>query len=171
MNKEKDVEKETLVVNGEEVILDPSRLHFSEQTLSDYLKREAGWYDNLGAYLARAERELQSAEAYFDSVYSLKFFEFKEQGGSDKTVDARANLDKDVQDAWKGRQAAKYAVARLKNHLRAWDKNHENAQSMGHTLRREANRIGNDIHGGSSNYDAYGDIDEIVEHLDPSGIE
>ena len=32
---------------------------------------------------------------------------------------------------------ARYVVNRLKNHLKAWDKNHDNAQSMGHMLRKQ----------------------------------
>lgn len=165
------IQKELLVVGDDEVLLDPNNLKFSEATLSEYLKKEGGWYDNFGAYLAKSERELQEAESYYDSLYNLKFFEFKEEGGSDKMAEARAKIDRDVQKAAKAKTNAKYTVSRLKYHLRAWDKNHDNAQSMGHTLRREMDRLGNDIRGGNTSFGVFDDIDAIVQHLDPNGEE
>jgi hypothetical protein len=161
------LEKETLVIDGQEVILEPKNLYFSEQTLSEYLMKEGSWYDNFGAYLARAERELQIAESYYDNLYSLKFADIKEEGGSDKVVEARAKIDQDVITAAKLKTTAKYVVSRLKNHLKAWDKNHENARSLGYTRCKEMEKLGNDIR--SRSYDAYSDIDSIVQHLDPTG--
>jgi hypothetical protein len=35
-------------------------------------------------------------------------------------------------------------VQLLKQHLRSWDKNHENAQSVGHFLRKEMEKMGKD---------------------------
>jgi hypothetical protein len=168
----KMIQKELLVVGEEEVWLNPANLNFSEQTLSDYLMKEGGWYDNFGAYLAKAERELQIAEVYYENLYNLKFFQFKEEGGSDKMAEARSKIDVDVQEAGKEKQAAKYTVSRLKYHLRAWDKSHENAQSMGHTLRRSMNRLGNDIREPDSfgTYDAYSDIDRLITHIEPEDL-
>jgi hypothetical protein len=40
---------------------------------------------------------------------------------------------------------AKYIVARLKQHLRAWDKSHDNAQSMGHMLRKQMDKLNAEI--------------------------
>jgi hypothetical protein len=161
------IKKELLVVGEDDVILDPENLHFTEATLSDYLKKEGGWYDNFGAYLAKAEREFQEADSYYDNIYNLKFYEYKSEGGSDKMAEARAKIDADVQKADKQRMDAKYTVSRLKYHLRAWDKNHDNAQSMGHTLRRELTHLNNDIR--SSDYGAYDDIDGLIKHIDENG--
>lgn len=164
------LKKELLVVGEEEVSLDPNNLHFSEQTLSDYLKKEGGWYDNFGAYLAKAERELQLAETYYENLYNLKFYQFKDEGGSDKMAEARSKIDGDVQKASKDKMDAKYTVSRLKYHLRAWDKNHDNAQSMGHTLRREMSKLGNDIRDSYGTYEPYSDVEDIVTHIDPEEL-
>lgn len=173
------IKKEALDVGGEEVALDPENLRFNEVTLSDYLKREGGWYDNFGAYLARAEKILQICENEYDNRYNYKFYSYKSDGGSDKFAEARAKIDDEVQDAKKAAIEAKYLVSRLKNHLRAWDRNHDNAQSMGHTLRREMDKLNVDIRGshgyqGASDnnlYGRFGEVDDIVKSIDEAEIE
>jgi hypothetical protein len=43
---------------------------------------------------------------------------------------------------------ARYYVNRLKNHLKAWDKNHDNAQSVGHMQRKLMDKLhGDTIYG------------------------
>lgn len=168
------IQKEFLVVGSDEVLLDPNNLKFSEATLSDYLKKEGGWYDNFGAYLAKAERELQEAESHYDNLYNLKFYDIKtNEGGSDKLAEAGAKMDHDVQKAYKAKTDAKYNVSRLKYHLRAWDKNHDNAQSMGHTLRREMDRLGNDImsRNNETSFGVFDEVDAVVQHLDPDNLD
>jgi hypothetical protein len=47
----------------------------------------------------------------------------------------------------------------LRQHLRAWDKNHENAQNRGNTLRKEMERLHKDRFMDDK-------IDEIIKHVD-----
>lgn len=133
-------------VNGEEVILDSSRLAFSESTLSEYIETEAGYYDYFGAKLAQAERELQNADTIYEIVYSQKFAFYKEEDNcSDKLSEAKTKSDNDVVKAKKNVIEAKLIVRLLQQHLRSWDKNHENAQSRGHYLRKVMDKLGGEI--------------------------
>lgn len=175
------IRKEVLNVGGEEVVLDPANLKFNENTLTEYIKTEAGWYDNFGGYLARAEKLLQYCESEYDNLYNLRFYEFKDQGGSDKLAEARAKTDSDVQEARKLAIEAKHLVSRLKNHLRAWDRSHDNAQSMGHMLRKQMEQLNLDIRSayndwtpGSKDaglYSHFGGIDDICKPVDTDDLD
>jgi hypothetical protein len=165
------IKKETLDVGGEEVTVDPENMRFNEATLSEYLKKEGGWYDNFGGYLARAEKILQICENEYDARFNYKFYEYKADGGSDKFAEARAKIDSDVQDAKKAAVEAKYLVSRLKNHLRAWDRNHDNAQSLGYNLRKEMGLYNNDIRhfdgqNSDSSYHVMDEIDKVVAPIE-----
>ena len=64
---------EKLEIGTSSVVIDPTNLTFSEATLSSYIETEAGYYDNFGAYLALAEKNLQireiEHEKLFHSIY------------------------------------------------------------------------------------------------------
>lgn len=130
-----------------EVALDPENLRFDEQSLSSYIQKESGWYDNFGAYLALSERHLQNKESLHEKTYCERFIEAKEAGASDKLAEAKAKADDIVNELKNDIIEAKYVVNRLKNHLKSWDKNHDNAQSLGHTLRRQMDKLNSDIRG------------------------
>lgn len=138
---------EKLKFDSYEVEINPENLRFDEQSLSTYIQKESGWYDNFGAYLALAERHLQNKEVSHEKLYCERFVEAKENGASDKLAEAKAKADNDVNDLKSEIIEAKYVVNRLKNHLKAWDKNHDNAQSLGHTLRRQMDKLKGDIYG------------------------
>lgn len=140
--------KEKLKFDAYEVEIDPENLRFDEQSLSNYIQKESGWYDNFGAYLALSERHLQNKEVAHEKLYCERFVEAKENGASDKLAEAKAKADADVNELKSEIVEAKYVVNRLKNHLKAWDKNHDNAQSLGHTLRRQMDKLkGDTIYG------------------------
>lgn len=170
------IKKETIMVDGDRVVLDPANLRFNETTLTEYIKVEGGWYDSFGAYLAKAERDLQIKQAEYDNLFNLKFFLAKEEkGGSDKLAEAKACIDPEVKAANLEVIEAKHIVARIKNHLRAWDKNHDNAQSLGHQLRREMSMLNSDIriadsngyrHDSDSIYSKFDQVDDIVKPLE-----
>lgn len=136
-----------IVVNGEEVILDRSKLVFSEGTLSRYIEMEGGWYDYFGAKLAESEKELADKEANYEVIYSKRFTYWKDEYGcsSDKVAEAKTKADQEVVDAKSEVIEAKLNVRLLQQHLRSWDKNHENAQSRGHFLRKEMDKLNRDI--------------------------
>lgn len=146
--------QEILIVEGEKVFVNPENLKFNETTLTEYIKVEGGYYDNFGGYLARAEKVLQMAEQEAEELYQERFAFHKNKGGSDKLAEAQAESDDVVKTAKRSVIEVKYVVNRLKNHLKAWDKNHENAQSLGHMLRKEMDKLSFTIKDNA--YDAVG---------------
>jgi altronate dehydratase len=136
---------EKLEFAGFSVVIDPDNLKFDEMTLSLYIQKESGYYDNFGAYLALAERHLQQKETLYEKVSYERFVEAKECGGSDKLAEAKAKCDPTVVEFSDEVTDAKYVVNRLKQHLRAWDKNHDNAQSLGHMIRKEMDKLHSEV--------------------------
>lgn len=137
--------KEKLEFDKYLVEIDPEKLRFSEDSLSSYIQTEGGYYDHFGAYLALAERNLQNKELQAEKLFSERFDEAKEAGSSDKLAEAKAKADATVVAMREYVIEAKYIVTRLKMHLKAWDKNHDNAQSMGHMLRKQMDKLNSDI--------------------------
>jgi hypothetical protein len=166
-------ETRTIKVENEDIVLDASKLQFSEATLSEYLETEGGWMDYFGSKLADAERELarmelevEKAEDEYDRVYYKVFAAIKDgPGGSDKLVEGKAKVDSSVVDERAKvldlkilAIECKHNVRSLYQHLRAWEKNHENAQNRGNTLRKELERLHKDR--------VYDDkIDEIIKSV------
>lgn len=164
-----------VTVYGQEVTLDTNKLAFSEGTLSEYLETEGGWIDYFGAKLAEAERQLAEAdmevereEDEYERIFAKVFATIKDtEGGSDKLTEGKTKFEPTVIDARKkvlDLQAKaiefKYVVRQLHQHLRAWDKNHENAQNRGNTLRKELERL----HKDKISFDDK--MDEIIKSVD-----
>ncbi len=149
------IEKEILNIAGNEVVLDPKNLEFNETTLSNYIQKEGGYYDNFGAYLALAEKVQQLREVEYETIYNERLVEAKDQGATDKISEAKAKCDSTVVEAKNLVVEAKYRVKRLIQHLKAWDKNHDNAQSMGYMLRKEIDKLNFEIKGYGDNYKSY----------------
>lgn len=139
---------EKLGFAGYEVIINSEFLRFDEQTLGKYIQDESGYYDNFGAFLALAERNLQNKDMYHERMYSERFVEAKENGSTEKLAEAKAKADPDVLAAKQDVIEARYIVNRLKQHLKAWDKSHDNAQSMGHMLRKSMDKLNAEIMAG-----------------------
>jgi hypothetical protein len=146
MAQDAPIEKVVVVVNGSKVILDPANMKYNENTLSDYMNREYGWIDYLGKQLEYAQKELLLAEIDSESIYSKKFIEAKESGKSDNYAKAFAMASQEYIDSKKKIVDRKEAVGHLKAHLKAWDKNHENSQNRGHSLRQEMKMLNRDIY-------------------------
>lgn len=157
--------KETLTFAGHTVEIDPEFLRFDETTLNQYIQKEAGYYDNFGAYLSLAEKNLQNKEVLHEKLASERFVEAKEAGGSDKLAEAKAKADPDVVVLKEEMVEARYVVNRLKQHLRAWDKNHDNAQSLGHMQRKIMDKLHADIIGrfGLGNTPGQDGLDQAIE--------
>jgi hypothetical protein len=134
----------TIKVAGQDVVIDPRRLTFSEVTLTRYTEEEGVWYNYFGQRLADADAEWQVFSSKHDKISSEKFVQFKSEGGSDKFVEARVKSDDEVKKAKDHEMAARHKVKVLQQHLRAWDKCHENAQSRGHMLRKEIDKLNRD---------------------------
>lgn len=136
---------EKLDIGTSSVVIDPANLTFSDATLSSYIETEAGYYDNFGAFLALAEKNLQIREIEADKMYQLRYIEAKDIGGTEKYCEAKGKTDPDFITLKEKCVDAKYMVTRLKQHLRAWDKNHDNAQSLGHMLRKTMDKLNSAI--------------------------
>ena len=167
-------DKRVVKVNNQDIILDTSKLYFSENTLSEYLEKEGGWIDYFGAKLADAEKQLaeielkiDKQEAEYDKKYAQAFTHLKStEGGSDKLTEGKAKLEPAVADEEKNILEmkhelieAKHIVRLLQQHLKAWQLNHENAQNRGNTLRREMDRLNKDVI--YSGYDVEGIVKEV----------
>jgi hypothetical protein len=135
-------EKErTIKIGEEQVHLSPKRLIFNEANLGQFLEEEAVWYDYFGQKLCDAELLLQGYDLKLDALYAEKFAMYKDAGCSDKLADAKALASHDVYEANESVISAKYKVRLLYQHLKAWDKAHENAQNRANTLRRELAKL------------------------------
>lgn len=172
-------EKRKILVNGKEVVLDTSKLFFSEGTLSEYLEREGSWIDYFGAKLADAERQLAEMEMKveieedeYDRVYASVFSTLKTtNGGSDKLVEGQSKIEPTVVMANSKVFALraeviayKHTVNMLRQHMKAWDRNHENVLNRGNTLRKEMDRLYRDrIYDNKTDADK---IDEIIKEVD-----
>jgi hypothetical protein len=170
--------KRNVTVYGQNVDLNAAKLAFSEGTLSEYLETEGGWIDYYGAKLAEAEKqyaememEVEIEEDEYERTYSKVFSTIKTtEGGSDKLVEGMSKVEPTVVAARKKVLELKiksiefkYIVRLLQQHLRAWDKNHENAQNRGNTLRKELERLYKDKITATTYEDK---MDEIIKSVD-----
>lgn len=122
---------ETIKVGTVEVCIDRELMSFNEANLMNYLQMEGPQCDYLLMKLAEVESE-------YERIYSLKFIEFKDEGGTKKYVEARCKSNPEL-------SAYLEVAKKLKGHLKAWDINHDNAQAFGHNLRKELEKLNNDI--------------------------
>jgi hypothetical protein len=135
----------TIKVGGQEIVLDSSRLAFNEASLNNFMENLALWYDYFSQKLAEAESILAYKEHEYDILFSSAYEKSKESGCTDKLAEANAKKDSEVCDAKKEIIGAKHKVILLKQHLKAWDKAHENAMSRGHMVRKEMDKLHTDI--------------------------
>ena len=143
---ELDYKKQTIKLGSMEVVIDPENMRFNESNLSMYLEREGSWYDYFGQRLADAEAFLARLYLEYDVKYAEKFKHSIVQGSSDKLAEAYSKSEPEVEEAKKRSIASKHKVRLLQQHLRAWDKNHDNAQSRGHMIRKEMDKLNIDIY-------------------------
>ena len=164
-------EKQTILLGKVEVVIDPDRLYFNEKTLSEFFEKEGGYYDYYGARLADAEYLMQTRELEYDTIYAERFKENKENNGfSDKMAEAATKADPDVESAKKEYLTVKHKVRLLQQHLRAWDRAHENAQSRGHFFRKEMDKLNPQIYGKTDNYFER-QLDNVIKEVDSSDID
>jgi hypothetical protein len=135
----------TIKIGGQEVVLDNSRLAFNEVSLNAFMENLALWYDYFSQKLAEAEAILAYKEYEHDVLFSSAYERSKEDGCTDKLAEANAKKEPNVCEAKKEIIGAKHKVTLLKQHLKAWDKAHENAMSRGHMLRKEMDKLNTDI--------------------------
>ena len=130
-----------------QVVIEPKKLEFNEASLGRYLEQEAAWYDYFGQKLADAEYILAKLTDAHDLKYACYFKIEKAEKASDALAEARANSNPEVVELAKAITDAKHNVKLIQQHLRSWDRNHENVQNRGHTLRKEMDRLNPTIYG------------------------
>jgi hypothetical protein len=146
-------EQQVFVLGEVEINLDPANLKFNEQTISEYYQKEGGNYDYYSSQLAYSDFLLSKRELIYDVVYNEKFAANKELGGSDKYVEAKTKSDEDVVEAKEDVILAKYKKNLLQQHIRSWDRNHDNALNLGHMLRKEMDKLGLELKGDKVSYE------------------
>jgi hypothetical protein len=150
---EPNYEPISIVVAGEKVVLDPANLKFNEATLTQFLDREGSWYDYFGRMLANAEAEAAVAKEAAEVAFLQAFNEYRLEVSSDKRAESMARVENGVIQAKNHQLNAEHKVKLLKQHLRSFDKAHDNAISMGHNLRKEMEMTGNRIYSRPSGND------------------
>jgi len=150
-------QRQVIKVAGQEVVIDVANLSFNEATLNEYMQKEGAKYNYYGQVLADAQAQMQLAKLQYEVTYSQKIKQYK-PGATEKTAEACAKADEEVIKANKKVIAMQRIVEMLKNHLRAWDKNHDNAQSLGHMIRKEMDKLGFDIKYGQHQEDQIKDM-------------
>lgn len=140
--------KRTVKLGNEDIELDSNKLRFNETNVNEFMERLAIWYDYYGQKLAEAESVLAQLEDELDVAYAFAFEQAKADGGTEKLADAKAKQNPLVISSKQAIVVARLKVTQLKQHLRAWDKAHENLQSRGHMLRKEMDKLHLDISGG-----------------------
>jgi len=146
MTNDAPIERIIVTVAGQQVDLNPVNMRYNENNLADYMNKEYGWVDYLGKQLEHAQKEVLEAEIDADAIYSKKFLESKDLGNSDNYAKAFALAHVDVINAKKFVAERKEVVGHIKAHLRAWDRNHDNSQNRGHTLRKELDKLNRDVY-------------------------
>ena len=145
MNESVPNAQTSIKIGGQEIVLDNSRLAFNEVSLNTFMENLALWYDYFSQKLAEAEALLAYKEYEYEILFSSAYEKHKESGGTDKLAEANAKKEPDVCEAKKDIIAAKHKVTLLKQHLKSWDKAHENAMSRGHMVRKEMDKLNTDI--------------------------
>lgn len=133
-------------VGDKDVTIDNSLLMFNEQSLTQFIQDLHPYYSYYGAMLAEAENELADAELALENHYDEVYSQFKKsEKGSDKLCESLARMDLKYQDMAIKVNYKKRVVKSLQYYLKSWDKAHDNAQSLGHFLRKEMDKLNADI--------------------------
>jgi hypothetical protein len=151
--------KRDITIGHQTVALDTARLQFNDANIAQLQERVGLWYDYFGSQLADAEYEETEAEDQYDNVYNKYHIKWKEEGCTEKLAEAHAKNEPEVMAAKEEWNRAKLRLKRIQQHLKAWDKAHENAQNRGYTIRKEMDKLNSDIYYGK------GDLDKKVNEI------
>lgn len=144
--KNPPIETTIVIINNKEIKLDPKNMEFADNNINEYMQMEYGWIDYFGKQLELAQKARLMAEIEAEEVFSKKYVEAKDSGGTEQYAKAKANSDPEVVAAKKNVVEKKEIEGFIKAHLRAWDKNHDNVQNRGHSLRKELDKLNKDIY-------------------------
>jgi ribonuclease HII len=135
--------KKTLKIGTQEVLINPDDLRFTDATLNIFLERISGIIDYIGQNLANAQRIVNMVEQKHEYAFINSYKKLKEDGKSDKTAELLAKGDDEVQRLRMGLIEAKYHKDLLYHHLQALNSAREDAHNRGHMLRKEMDKLSN----------------------------
>lgn len=162
MNLEDTRIVETVKIGQEQIKMNPADLDFNEATLNDYMQKEGSLYNYYAQKAADAQAQLLLAKIHHEVVYANKFKEYK---GTNVVAlaEALAKADTEVVKAAKQVVACSHVLEKLKSYLRSWDKNHDNAQALGHMIRKEMDKLGLEIKAASGSVHPDALIEEKIK--------
>lgn len=130
-------------IDSKLVEINSEHLNFNENNLNQYFMKEATAYAYYASMLVLAQSELDKAELEYDIKYSQLFNEAKESNVkiTDKKAESFAKSNVEILALNHDLLDKKRNVDLLKYYLRSWDKSHENAQALGHMLRKEMDKL------------------------------
>ena len=153
------LQRRIIKVGDVSVDLDPNRLLFNEATLSQFQESMATWYDHFGEMYCTADYYYSLAKEHAEIVFAKIYAEKKEDGATEKQADAQARTHSDVMKAKKQILQAKQKRDQIQQHIKAWDKAHENAQNRGYMIRKEMDKLQSEI------FFKHRDLAEKVEEI------
>ena len=136
----------TIDLEDEIVILDPNRLSFNDASLSKYMEEFGLWYDYFSSKVAKAEELVANAELETENRKDEYFLKGKSEGLTEKAALAYANTQTEVKDWAKKVNKLTSFSKQLKEFAKALDKAYNMAQSRGHMLRKEMDKLNSDIY-------------------------
>jgi len=135
-----------LKIGDQEVILDSENMTFNEATLNEFIQKEHAFYDHFGRAAVNLEALYDVRKSEYEQIRESRFDQFKTEAScSDKLASARAESDDEVVKAKQKMIAAKRNHKLVQQHLRAWDKAHDNALNLAYNLRKEMDKLGVNI--------------------------
>ena len=143
MTEHAPIQKITVEVRGQKIVLDPANMKYNENSIGEYLNRESGWLDYFGKQFEFAQKDLVDAKNYAEYLQNKKFLEAKNKDYTDSTAKAYSIADDDVMAAKNKVSELKETVGHIKAHLAAWKENHDSVVNVGHNLRSEMKMTNN----------------------------
>ena len=138
-------QKRVITLDGENIILDPNNLKFSDPTLNQFFELVSGFCDYYGQKLADANRAVSRAEQLYDRLYIEKFRSFREDNKSEKTSEFYAKAEAEVVKAKTAVHEVTHKRDSIWNHLKAMNAAREDAHNRGHFLRKELDKINMEV--------------------------
>lgn len=143
-------QKRIINIDGEDVVLDPVNLRFTDATLNQFFELVSGFCDYYGQKLADANRAVAKAEQLFERLYIEKFREFREggmgeSGKSEKTSELYAKAAPEVTKAKSAVHETTHKRDSVWNHLKALNAAREDAHNRGHFLRKELDKLNMEV--------------------------
>jgi len=144
--------KRTFTLDGDEIVLDPANLRFTDPTLNQFFELVSGFCDYYGQKLADANRAVARAEQLYERLYIEKFKEFREgvngeSGKSEKTSELYAKAEAEVVQAKTAVHETTFKRDSVWNHLKAMNAAREDAHNRGHFLRKELEKLNMEVRG------------------------